>query len=78
VEQRKKPQPTPCECEALVSLGHAYLGSSVLDPGDVKCQVCGPFGASEKGQGTKDLSTGLGATGKIEPQDNGTYCATYA
>ena len=25
-----------CECEALASLRHAYLGSSFLDPEDIK------------------------------------------
>jgi len=25
-----------CECEALVSLRHAYLGSFVLDPEDIR------------------------------------------
>ena len=25
-----------CECEALTSLRHAYLGSSLLDPEDIK------------------------------------------
>jgi hypothetical protein len=32
---RRKPQSTFCECEALASLRHAYLGSSFLDPEDI-------------------------------------------
>jgi hypothetical protein len=28
--------PVLCECDALASLGHAYLGSFILDPENVK------------------------------------------
>ena len=41
VEQRKKPQPTLCECDALASLRHSYLGSFFLDPGDIKSPILG-------------------------------------
>jgi hypothetical protein len=33
-----------CECEALTSLRHAYLGSSFLDPEDIKKIILGPPG----------------------------------
>ena len=32
----EEPQPTFCESEALGSLRHTYLGTFILDPGDIK------------------------------------------
>jgi hypothetical protein len=32
-----------CECEALASLGHAYLGSFFLEPEDIKSISLGAF-----------------------------------
>jgi hypothetical protein len=50
-----------CECEALASLICAYLGYLLLDPEDVKHQVCGTYGTSVKGQGSLDLTSDYGA-----------------
>ena len=44
-----------CECEALASLRHTYLGSFFLDPEDIKKQVVGLSGASAKAQGSFNL-----------------------
>ena len=33
---RRKPVHILCECEALASLRHAYLGSFFLDPEDIR------------------------------------------
>jgi hypothetical protein len=37
-----------CECEALASLRHAYLGSSFLDLEDIKSISLGPSGTLAK------------------------------
>jgi hypothetical protein len=37
-----------CECEALVSLRHVYVGSYFLEPEDVKSISLGPSGTSAK------------------------------
>jgi hypothetical protein len=41
-----------CECEALASLRHTYLGSFFLDPEDIRVLVVGPSGTSLKEQGS--------------------------
>ena len=40
-----------CECEALASLRHTYLGSFFLDPEDIKSLSLGPSGNLVKEQG---------------------------
>ena len=44
-----------CECEELPSLRHAYLGSSFLDPEDIKSLSLGPTGTVVKEQDSLDL-----------------------
>ena len=44
-----------CECEALASLRHAYLGSFFLDPEDIRVLVMGPSGTLLKEQGSYNL-----------------------
>jgi len=38
---RRKPQSTLCECEALATLRHAYLGSFFLDPENIMNLITG-------------------------------------
>jgi hypothetical protein len=69
-----------CECEALASLRHAYLGSFFLDPEDVGSlslvtiwnfsKVTGLTWLGIRLWGTKGLSKGLGASGPkvLEPK----------
>ena len=40
-----------CECEALASLSHTYLGSFILDPDDIKKLVVGAIWRFGKGTG---------------------------
>jgi hypothetical protein len=40
-----------CECEALASLRHAYLGSFFLDPEDIRVLVMGAIWNFAKGKG---------------------------
>ena len=40
-----------CECEALASLGHAYLDSFFLDPEDIKVLGMGAIWNFAKGTG---------------------------
>jgi len=40
-----------CECEALASLRHAYLGSCFLDPEDIRELVMGAIWNFTKGTG---------------------------
>jgi len=40
-----------CECEALVSLGHTYMGSFFLDLEDIKKLVVGAIWSFGKGTG---------------------------
>jgi len=49
-----------CECEALASLRHAYLGSFFLDPENVR-SLGGPSGSLVKEQGFLDLVSDYGA-----------------
>jgi hypothetical protein len=42
----------PFQCEALISLGHAYLGSFFLEPEDIKSTILGPSGTLAKQQGS--------------------------
>jgi len=44
-----------CECEALASLRHAYLGSFFLDPEDVKSLILGAIWNFSKGTRLLDL-----------------------
>ena len=50
-----------CECEALSSLRHAYLGSFFLDPDDIRVLVMGAIGNFAKGTGLLQPSTEYGA-----------------
>jgi hypothetical protein len=47
----RKPQSTLCECEALASLTHAYLGSFFLDPEDIRVLGMGASWNFAKGTG---------------------------
>jgi hypothetical protein len=40
-----------CECEALASLGHTYLGSFLLDPEDIRKLSIGAIWKFAKGTG---------------------------
>jgi len=40
-----------CECEALASLRHAYLGSFFLEPEDIKCISLGAIWNFSKATG---------------------------
>ena len=52
VIQRKKPQyRILCECEALASLRHTYLGSFVFDPEDIRKLNIGAIWNFGKGTG---------------------------
>ena len=51
-----------CECEALATLGHTHLGSSFLDPEDVRNLSLGESGTFLKGQGSHDLEFSLMVT----------------
>ena len=48
-----------CECEALATLRHTYLGSFFLDPEDVTNLSLGQSGTLLKGQGSHDLDFSL-------------------
>jgi len=49
---RRKPQyHILCECEALASLRHAYLGSFFLDPEDIRVLGMGAIWNFAKGTG---------------------------
>jgi hypothetical protein len=50
-----------CECEALISLRHAYLGSFFLVPEDIKRLSLGPSGTLAKEQGSPELISDYGA-----------------
>jgi hypothetical protein len=53
---RRKPQyHILCECEALVSLRHAHLGSFFLDPEDIRKLIIGSSGTLLKELGPFDL-----------------------
>ena len=41
-----------CECEALVSLRHAHLGSFFLEPEDIRHLGLGPSGATARLRGS--------------------------
>jgi hypothetical protein len=47
-----------CECEALASLRHAYLGSFSYEPADIKVISLGPSGNLVKQQGSYKLIWG--------------------
>jgi hypothetical protein len=47
-----------CECGALASLRHAYLGFFFLEPKDIQNISLGPSGASVKLQGSLDWTWG--------------------
>jgi len=50
-----------CECEALASLRHAYLGSLFLDPEDIRELGMGDIWNFPKGIGLLKPSTEYGA-----------------
>ena len=43
-----------CECEALASHRHAYLGSLFLEPEDIRRLGLGPSGATARMRGSHD------------------------
>ena len=47
-----------CECEALASHRHAYLGYFFLEPEDINSKIWGPPGTSVKQQGSLELIWG--------------------
>jgi len=51
VEQRRKPQLTLSECEALATLRHTYLVSFFFDPQDVRSLSMGAIWNFIKGAG---------------------------
>jgi hypothetical protein len=51
-----------CECEALVTLRHAYLGSFFLDPQDVRSLCVGQIWNYIKEQGSHNLDISLRGT----------------
>ena len=46
---------TVCECEALASLRHVYLGSFFLDPEEIKTLSLGDIWTLAKEQGSPEL-----------------------
>ena len=52
---------TLCECEALASLRHVYLGSFSLHAEDIKSLSLGPPGTLAKEQGSPELISDYGA-----------------
>ena len=50
-----------CECEALASLRHTYVGSFFLYTEDIKSLSLGPSGNLVKEQGTVNLASEHGA-----------------
>jgi len=50
-----------CQCQALASLGHAYLRSFFLDPEDVDSRIWGQSGTLVKKQDSHDLVLDYGA-----------------
>jgi len=48
---RRKPQSTFCECEAVVSLRHTYLGFFLLDSDDITKLIMGAIWNFAKGIG---------------------------
>jgi len=76
-----------CECEALASLRHAYLGSFFLDPEDIRKLIIGAIWKFSKGTGlllfsdrtggTEGLFQGLGASGPegLEPKYHSFSCS---
>jgi hypothetical protein len=55
-----------CECEALATLTHIYLGSLFSDPEDVTGLSLGQCGTSLEGQGFHDLGLGRGHKGPVK------------
>jgi hypothetical protein len=51
MEQRMKPVPTFCQCEALASLRQAHLGSFFLEPEDINSQSLGAIWCFSKAAG---------------------------
>jgi len=47
-----------CECEALASLRHVYLGSSFLEPEDIKCISLGAIWNFSKATGLPQIDMG--------------------
>ena len=50
-----------CECETLVSLGHAHLGSFFLDPEDIMNLSIGAIWNCSKGTGLLHIVSDRGA-----------------
>jgi hypothetical protein len=49
-----------CECEAIASLRHTYLGCFLLDPEDIRVLDMGPFGTLLQVQGSFNLVQNMG------------------
>jgi len=54
-----------CECEALASLRHAYLGSFFLDPEDIRELGVGAIWNFAKGTGLYSLAQDMGQIGPV-------------
>ena len=54
-----------CECEALASLRHKYLGSFLLDLEDIGCWGWGPSGTFLKEQDSYNLVQNRGHKGSV-------------
>jgi hypothetical protein len=55
-----------CECEALATLSHIYLGSFFLDLRTLEVWVWGLSGTSLEGQGSRDLDPVRGHKGPVK------------
>jgi hypothetical protein len=54
-----------CECEALASLRHTYLGSLFLDPEDIRVLGVGPSGTLLKEQDSYNQVQNMGHKGPV-------------
>jgi hypothetical protein len=54
-----------CECEALASLRHVYLGSFFLDPDDIRKLGMGAIWNFAKGTGSYCLVQNMGHRGPV-------------
>jgi hypothetical protein len=55
-----------CECEALASLRHAYLGSLFLDPEDIRELGMGAIWNFSKEQSSYSLTQNMGHKGPVK------------
>jgi hypothetical protein len=60
-EEEETSAHTLCECEALASLRHVYLGSFFLDTEDIKSLSLGVICYFSKEQGSPELVSDYGA-----------------